>query len=148
VTVQAEILELISSMKKETGMAVILITHDLDIVSQMADDVVVMDAGLIVERASGLDLFPRRAHPYTDGLLRSSLKQRASSGPLNSIPGSPPDPLKLPNGCSFHPRCSRATPRCQTESPPLTPVGDDATHDCSCWTPIDDALRTADRTGI
>jgi peptide/nickel transport system ATP-binding protein len=148
VTVQAEILELISSMKTETGMAVILITHDLDIVSQMADDVVVMYAGSIVERASRLDLFAHRAHPYTDGLLRSSLKQRAGSGPLNSIPGSPPDRLKLPSGCSFHPRCSRAAPRCQTDSPPLMPIGADATHDCSCWTPIGDAFGMADRTGI
>jgi peptide/nickel transport system ATP-binding protein len=147
-TVQAEILELIGSLKTETGMAVILITHDLDVVSQMADDLVVMYAGSIVERASQPGLFVHPAHPYSDGLLRSSLKHRASSGPLNSIPGTPPDPLGLPDGCPFHPRCSRVTPRCRTDTPQLMPVGANATHDCSCWNPLDDPFRVADRTGV
>jgi len=146
VTVQAEILELIGNLKAESDMAVVLITHDLEVASQMADEVVVMYGGSIVERADRLELFAHPVHPYTDGLLRSSLMRHDGSGTLKSIPGQPPDPLELPGGCCFHPRCSRATPRCQTDSPQLLPIRPGASHECSCWNALGDEIHMSDRT--
>jgi peptide/nickel transport system ATP-binding protein len=146
ITVQAEILELIASLTTQYGMAVILITHDLDVVTKIADDIIVMYAGLICERASRLDLFAHPSHPYTDGLLGSAMKLQGPSGPLNSIPGNPPDPLELPSGCSFRPRCTQATIQCRIDSPQLAPVDSDPSHVCSCWNPIDSVFRPTDRT--
>jgi len=136
--VKSEILELIRGLQKELGIAVILVTHDLGVVSHIADDVVVMYAGSVVERASRKRLFASPIHPYTNGLLQSSLEGGARSRPLSSIPGNPPDPLAFPRGCAFHPRCSLSIEKCTVESPELKPVQGTSGHECACWVEVDD----------
>jgi oligopeptide transport system ATP-binding protein len=122
VTVQAQILELLDRLRHELDMAVLLITHDLGVVSEVADRVAVMYAGRIVERGSGDDLLSRPAHPYTDGLLRSVPQAEALGRDLTTIPGSPPDPARVPTGCAFHPRCSWCVATCRTTRPDLAEV--------------------------
>ncbi|MEV4755903.1 ABC transporter ATP-binding protein [Micromonospora sp. NPDC049559] len=122
VTVQAQILELLDSLRRELDMAVLLITHDLGVVSEVADRVVVMYAGRVVESGSADDLLTRPAHPYTEALLRSVPQVEQRGRELYAIPGSPPTPGNQPSGCPFHPRCARAVDRCRTERPPLTTV--------------------------
>jgi oligopeptide transport system ATP-binding protein len=122
VTVQAQILELLDRLRHELGMAVLLITHDLGVVSEVADRVAVMYAGRIVERGSGDDLLSRPAHPYTEGLLRSVPQAEALGRDLTTIPGSPPDPARVPAGCAFHPRCSWCVATCRTTRPGLAEV--------------------------
>ena len=120
VTIQAQILELIRASRAATGSAVILITHDLGIVAGMTDRVVVMYAGKVFETAATPELFARPGNPYTHGLLRSVPNPAAERGvPLYQIPGSPPDVAHLPPGCSFAPRCSRATSLCREQFPPF-----------------------------
>jgi oligopeptide transport system ATP-binding protein len=120
VTVQAQILELLDSLRREMEMAVLLITHDLGVVSEVADRVAVMYAGRIVEAGAADHLFEHPAHPYTEALLRSVPRVEHLSGDLHAIPGSPPDPLRLPAGCPFHPRCEWQIERCRGERPELT----------------------------
>ena len=127
VTVQAQILELISAMQAEHGSAVILITHDLGVVAEITRRVMVMYAGKVVENASVDDVFSTPTHPYTVGLLRSvkSLETQRHSR-LEAIPGTPPSLINLPPGCPFHPRCAHAASlgaRCSTETPTLRSVG-------------------------
>jgi oligopeptide transport system ATP-binding protein len=126
VTIQAQILDLIRTLRRETGTSVILITHDLGVVAGMADNVIVMYAGRIVESAPTLQLFARPGNPYTQGLLRSVPDPADNSHtPLYQIPGLPPDVAHLPPGCPFAPRCARAQAICREEVPPLvelTPV--------------------------
>ncbi|MCL2882005.1 MAG: ABC transporter ATP-binding protein [Coriobacteriia bacterium] len=126
VTIQAQILDLIGGLREKIGMAVLLITHDLGVVAEVADEVVVMYCGQIVEQASAHELFetgPR--HPYTYGLLESiPTLDNEESGPLYMIPGMVPNPLNLPKGCKFAPRCPYADARCQMEEPPVYEVGD------------------------
>jgi oligopeptide/dipeptide ABC transporter ATP-binding protein len=119
VTIQAQVLALINRLKKEMGMAVLLITHDLGVVWEVADRVAVMYAGRKVEEADVDDLFHAPAHPYTQGLLRAASWRNDSSGRLSEIGGTVPSPLAMPPGCSFAPRCSRATAKCATKPPPL-----------------------------
>jgi oligopeptide transport system ATP-binding protein len=120
VTIQAQILELIKSLKKETGASVILITHDLGVVAGMTDRVVVMYAGKVFEQATTRELFARPANPYTKGLLRSMPDPTATRGDaLYQIPGLPPDVARLPPGCPFSPRCERAEDVCRREFPPF-----------------------------
>jgi oligopeptide/dipeptide ABC transporter ATP-binding protein len=116
VTIQAQILELLKRLQGELGMAVVLITHDLGVVAETADRVVVMYAGQVVESCEARALFRRTLHPYTAGLLRS-LPRIGTREPLRVIPGSVPNPIAFPPGCRFAPRCPVAEPRCGTPVP-------------------------------
>jgi oligopeptide/dipeptide ABC transporter ATP-binding protein len=124
VTIQAQILELMAKLSKELDTGVILITHDLAVVAEMADRVVVMYAGQIVEEASVFELFAKPKHPYTIGLLGSLPKINEQLEELDSIPGTVPNPLHLPSGCSFHPRCPLADETCISAKPGLEQKGD------------------------
>ena len=122
VTVQAQIIELLDSLKADTNMGLILITHDLGVVAESSDRVAVMYAGRIVETGPVADVFARPAHPYTEGLLRS-MPQSGGKGQLVPIRGAPPSLARLPTGCAFHPRCPYAEPICETDWPPLDDRG-------------------------
>ncbi|WP_256839862.1 ABC transporter ATP-binding protein [Ornithinimicrobium faecis] len=119
VTIQAQILELLDRLRRELNMGVLLITHDLGVVSEVADRIAVMYAGRIVESATADQLFTQPAHPYTEALLRSVPQATDSGTELAVIPGSPPRPSALPQGCPFHPRCARAIDICTTTRPAL-----------------------------
>jgi len=114
VTVQAQVLELINSMQKKNGMAVILVTHDLGVIAGTCDDVLVMYAGRICESASTRDLFARQRHPYTKALLNSLPSMNTDGKELYSIPGMPPDLMQQIEGCPFAPRCEHADEKCRT----------------------------------
>ncbi len=122
VTVQAQILELLDRLRRELNMGVLLITHDLGVVCEVADRVAVMYAGRIVERADADALFDRPAHPYTEALLTSVPTVGHIGSELPVIPGSPPVPTALPSGCPFHPRCSWAVDACRDTRPELVTV--------------------------
>jgi oligopeptide transport system ATP-binding protein len=119
VTIQAQILELIKSLKSRTNSSVILITHDLGVVAGMTDRVLVMYAGKVFEAAPTRELFARPANPYTKALLRSVPDPESAQGALYQIPGLPPDVARLPAGCPFAPRCERAEDVCRREFPPF-----------------------------
>jgi len=149
VTIQAQILDLIRQIAKETGTAVMLITHDLGVVAGMTQRIQVMYAGRIVETATTAELFAHPRHPYTVGLLRSipRLDEDGGARELISIEGLTPDLTRLPPGCPFAPRCAWAIERCATDDPLLSPVvpgarlvasGPDATHRIACWNPATD----------
>ncbi len=123
VTVQAQILELLDRLRRELNMGVLLITHDLGVVCEVADRVAVMYAGRIVERADADALFDRPAHPYTEALLTSVPTVGHIGSELPVIPGSPPVPTALPSGCPFHPRCAWVLDECRVTRPELLPVG-------------------------
>ena len=129
VTVQAQIIELLHSLKVETNMSLILITHDLGVVAETAERVAVMYAGRIVEVGPVAEVFPRPAHPYTAGLMRSQ-PQVSRRGQLSPIPGAPPNLARLPSGCAFHPRCPHAQAICIAERPALTRVAGDRASAC------------------
>jgi len=129
VTVQAQIIELLDSLKAQTDMGLILITHDLGVVAESSDRVAVMYAGRIVETGPVGEVFAHPAHPYTEGLLRS-MPQSGGKGQLIPIPGAPPSLSSLPPGCPFHPRCPYAEPVCKTARPPLASVGDGRASAC------------------
>ncbi len=132
VTIQAQILELIKRLSQETGTAVLLITHNLGVVARYADRLNVMYAGRIVERGTAPDVYRRRSHPYTLGLLESVPRLDAPRGErLSAIEGLPPVLEHLPPGCAFRPRCPFAIERCAEQRPPLASVGND--HDAACW---------------
>jgi oligopeptide/dipeptide ABC transporter ATP-binding protein len=133
VTIQAQILDLLRRLKREFGMALLLITHDLGVVAEMCDEVVVMYAGRVVERAPAAKLFRRPRHPYTAGLLSAMPRLAPKGGKLPTIPGMVPPPGQRGIGCSFAERCVRALPRCRAERPELDPVGD--SHLAACWNP-------------
>jgi peptide/nickel transport system ATP-binding protein len=136
VTIQAQILELMRSLQGETGTAVILITHDLGVVAEVADEVAVMYAGRIVERAPASVLFDEPQHPYTVGLLGSIPRLDVPQERLASIEGQVPSPLRRPSGCSFADRCPFAVAQCRAQVPPLRAVG--AAHASACWrAPLD-----------
>ena len=124
VTIQAQILELLDDLRQRLGTAILLITHDLGVVAETCDDVAVMYAGRIVERAPAAELFSRPRHPYTIGLLAARpAADRRRAGPLTTIPGMVPPPQKFPSGCRFHPRCGYARqPECGFELPPLREI--------------------------
>jgi oligopeptide/dipeptide ABC transporter ATP-binding protein len=126
VTIQAQILALLDDLRRELGMSVVLITHDLGVVADIADDVVVMYAGRVVERANKDALFARPLHPYTRGLLESvpGFGENASKRRLPTIRGLVPDLRHLPKGCRFRDRCDRAIDRCAEVDPPLEAVAD------------------------
>jgi len=130
VTIQAQILDLMGRLKQELDMAILLITHDLGVIAEMASRVAVMYAGRIVEEAPVEELFATPLHPYTEGLLKS-IPHLGERQRLHVIPGIVPNPSKLPQGCAFHPRCSYAMEQCIAEKPPLVDI--DAHHRVSCW---------------
>ena len=136
VTIQAQILDLMRTLREETGTAIILITHDLGVVAELADEVAVMYAGRIVERAGVARLFAHPQHPYTVGLLGSIPRLDLDQPRLPAIEGLVPNPLEPIAGCRFHPRCPFAIPRCRSEVPPLTSVAGE--HSSACWrAPLD-----------
>jgi oligopeptide/dipeptide ABC transporter ATP-binding protein len=130
VTIQAQILELLQELQAENGMAVLLITHNLGIVAEIAQRVAVMYAGRLVELAAVRELFHHPLHPYTVGLLRS-IPTPTQTGALYAIPGQVPDPLHLPSGCYFEPRCPKARAVCREQRPELQTIG--AGHAVACW---------------
>ena len=131
VTIQAQVLELMRTLREETGTAIILITHDLGVIAELADDVVVMYCGQVVERCSVNQLFSNPQHPYTIGLLGSVPKLHQEQNRLTAIEGQVPTPMTKPAGCRFAPRCPFAIERCRWEAPQLTDLGDD--HAAACW---------------
>ncbi|HXG42350.1 MAG TPA: ABC transporter ATP-binding protein [Dehalococcoidia bacterium] len=132
VTIQAQILELMTRLTRELGTAVIIITHNLGVVARYADRVNVMYAGKIVESATAQELYHRPRHPYTLGLLRSVPRlDQPRKARLDPIEGFPPDLVHMPPGCAFQPRCRFAVERCKVEAPPLMLVGEN--HLSACW---------------
>jgi oligopeptide transport system ATP-binding protein len=143
VTVQAQILELLSAVCQEFGTALILITHDLGVVAGMTDRVVVMYAGKVVEEAPTEELFANPRHPYTLGLLSSVPRlDEARQTELSTIEGAPPDLLQPPPGCPFMPRCFFARNICRT-MPPLDPLPENSLHRKACWPDITDPNEQA-----
>jgi len=136
VTIQAQVLDLMRTLREETGTAIILITHDLGVIAELADDVAVMYAGRIVERAPVARLFAEPQHPYTIGLLGSIPKLHLAQERLNAIEGQVPTPMTRMDGCRFAPRCPFAVDRCRQEVPPLMDMGEG--HEAACWrAPLD-----------
>ncbi len=131
VTVQAQILELIKKLRDEIGMAIMLITHDLGVISETCERVIVMYAGEIVEQAPIRELFSHPSHPYTQGLIASVPRMKQTEKLLHTIPGMVPGVQDMPEGCRFAPRCSRAQKRCMKEKPPTFAVNDG--HYAACW---------------
>jgi len=132
VTVQAQILELVQNLRQEIGMSIIWITHDLGVVAGIADRVMVMYAGFVVECAAADDLYANPSHPYTRALLETLPRaDMAGRERLKSVGGQPPHLAVFPTSCPFAPRCAHAFDRCRSERPPLMPVSDG--HDAACW---------------
>ncbi|TYS63927.1 ABC transporter ATP-binding protein [Bacillus infantis] len=131
VTVQAQILELMNKLKKSNDMGIIMITHDLGVVAEVCDRVVVMYAGKIVELADVKKLFGSPKHPYTKGLLDSVPRLGVKKEKLGSIPGMVPSPDKMPQGCRFYDRCGMAMEICRTNMPDIKDVGQN--HQAACW---------------
>jgi len=143
VTVQAQILDLLQEQQRERFMAMILVTHDLGVVAGRTDEIAVMYAGRVVEKAPTKVLFQKTRHPYTEALLRSIPKLNAPShSRLSSISGRPPDIVNPPTGCKFAPRCPYVQPRCEAEEPPLLD-GDTPGHEYRCWIPVGTAENRA-----
>ncbi len=139
VTVQAQILDLLRDLQQQSGMAIILITHDLGVVAEMADEVAVMYAGRVVERTGGTAIFDDPQHPYTLGLLGSIPKIEETRERLLAIEGSVPAPFALPQGCRFHPRCVFAADECTRVDPPLRELGPH--HRAACIrAPVEDLV--------
>lgn len=134
VTIQAQILDLIRDLREEMNMSIVLITHDLGVVAETADRIVVMYAGKIVEEATTVELFENPKHPYTEGLLSSIPRLDARSERLYVIKGIVPHPMHMPAGCRFNPRCPYATEKCREQAPELVNTGKG--HMVSCWYPL------------
>ena len=143
--VQAQILELLRELKDDLGTAIIMITHDLGVIAEIADDVNVLYAGTTMEEARVEDLFHRYHHPYTEGLLGSLPSAGARRGELVPIEGQPPSPIDPPPGCPFAPRCSYEMAECALEVPPLVEIGGQPRHRSACLLPTDAALRDVSR---
>ncbi|MDB1086897.1 ABC transporter ATP-binding protein [Streptomyces sp. ACA25] len=133
VTVQAQVMELLAELQREYRMGLILITHDLGVVADVADRIAVMYAGRIVETAPVHELYKRPAHPYTKGLLESIPRLDDKGKELYAIKGLPPNLLSIPPGCPFHPRCPRAQDICVTDRPPRYGAGEGRTSACHFW---------------
>jgi peptide/nickel transport system ATP-binding protein len=131
VTIQAQILELMRALRAELGTAIILITHDLGVIAELADDVIVMYAGQVIERCSVERLFAEPQHPYTIGLLGSIPRLDLEQQRLAAIQGFVPNAARLPSGCRFHPRCPFAVDKCRHEVPPLMEITPQ--HEAACW---------------
>jgi oligopeptide/dipeptide ABC transporter ATP-binding protein len=131
VTIQAQIIDLLRSLRDETGAAIMLITHDLGVIAELADEVIVMYAGKVVERSPVAALFDNPQHPYTVGLLGAIPKLHADQARLATIQGTVPNPRDMPTGCRFNPRCPFAVDRCRHEEPPLAEIRPG--HAAACW---------------
>ena len=130
-TIQAQYLRLLRDLQRERGLAMIFITHNLGIVARMCDHVAVMYAGRLVEAGPVVRIFSSAAHPYTQALLESIPRMADGRKRLTAIDGQPPDPVALPPGCAFHPRCPKVLERCRREAPPEVRVA--ASHTSRCW---------------
>jgi peptide/nickel transport system ATP-binding protein len=139
VTTQAQIMSLIKRLQDEFGSAIIVITHDLGVVAEAADDVLVMYAAEVAEQAPVVKLFNRPFHPYTWGLLGSLPRLDIDLERLVQIPGQPPSLLRPPSGCRFHPRCPYVMDKCKQVDPPLEPISDDPDHFQACH--LDEATQ-------
>ena len=131
VTIQAQILELMQDLQKKLGMAIIMITHDLGVVAQMCDEVIVMYAGAVCERGTADEIFYTPAHEYTKGLMRSIPRDENNGQRLRPITGTPIDLLNMPRGCPFAPRCENAMKVCLTQRPGIMDLG--GSHTSACW---------------
>lgn len=138
VTIQLQYLNLLKELQRETGVALIFVTHDLGIIAKMCDRVAVMYAGRIVEQGSVRDIYNRPQHPYTEGLLKS-IPKLGSKEPLYAIPGQPPNLAQLPPGCAFAPRCPYAVERCRDDEPEEVTVVNG--HRYRCWLPAQETRR-------
>ncbi len=134
VTIQAQILDLLGDLREEIGMALLLVTHDLGVVAEMADGAAVMYLGRVVEEAPVETIFAHARHPYTHGLMQSIPRVDQNVDRLIPIEGSVPSPLELPSGCTFRTRCPNALERCAELAPPLEAVGED--HMIACYNPV------------
>jgi oligopeptide/dipeptide ABC transporter ATP-binding protein len=144
VTIQAEILDLLREVQTQTGTAILMITHDLGVIAEIADTVAVMYAGKIIEQGSAKDLFNNPQHPYTIGLLGSIPRVGQRRDRLATIEGSVPRLLAHPAGCRFSPRCPFAISQCRGQQPPLVPL--DLAHSVACWrAPIEQNLSVSAR---
>jgi peptide/nickel transport system ATP-binding protein len=148
VTVQAQVLDVMARLQQEFGTAIIMITHDLGVIADIADQVIVMYAGTAMEQADRRELFYRYHHPYTEGLLGSLPTEDEPEARLRSIPGTPPSLISLPSGCPFHPRCPYAFDQCRAEVPPLRRVFDAGEHRSACWLPTDERERALVRAQV
>ena len=146
VTIQAQILHLMHELQQDTGTAIILITHDLGVVAEVADEVVVMYAGRVVEQGPVQALFEEPQHPYTVGLLGSIPRLDGEQTRLAAIDGQVPNPMQLPAGCSFAERCPFADAQCHAQAPVLRPLG--AAHFSACWKAPLDAARLLRPTAV
>ncbi|MUV37373.1 Dipeptide transport ATP-binding protein DppD [Lentibacillus sp. JNUCC-1] len=146
VTIQAQILELFEHIQRETGVAVILITHDLGVVAKIADRIAVMYAGQVIESGDKRDVFYRPEHPYTQGLLKSVPRLDLKEEKLTPIEGTPPDLFSPPKGCPFAARCPMAMEVCRHVPPPRTQLND--THHVHCWLQDDRAQALLAQTAI
>ena len=131
VTIQAQILDLMRDIKEKLNTSILLITHDLGVVAEMADYVVVMYAGKVIEEAPVIELFKNPMHPYTQGLLKSKPSVNGNETRLYSIPGQVPNPIGMPDNCYFNERCDRCMGKCKKDQPKLIDVGN--RHKVSCW---------------
>ena len=139
VTIQAQILELMQSLQKELGMAIIMITHDLGVVAQLCDEVVVMYAGSICEQGTADEIFYNPRHEYTKGLMRSIPTLESDGQRLHPITGTPIDLLNMPAGCPFAPRCDAAMKICLRERAERMQINDN--HQAACWVNVRDAVK-------
>jgi oligopeptide/dipeptide ABC transporter ATP-binding protein len=130
VTVQAQIMDLLADLQRESGMALILITHDLGVVASVADRIAVMYAGRIVEHADVYALYERPAHPYTRALIDSIPKRHGRDEVLKTIKGLPPNLTRIPPGCPFHPRCPVRQDICESDLPPSMDLGNGRSSAC------------------
>jgi peptide/nickel transport system ATP-binding protein/oligopeptide transport system ATP-binding protein len=135
VTIQAQIIEIVKDLREKLSTAVIWITHDLGVIAGLADRVLVMYGGEIVEEAAVAELYSNPQHPYTRGLLGSIPRLDQKGSKLVNIKGQPPSLYEKPTSCSFAPRCPYVFDRCRAENPPLLVVGDG--HSAACWWDID-----------
>ncbi|MEU1076379.1 MULTISPECIES: ABC transporter ATP-binding protein [unclassified Streptomyces] len=133
VTVQAQVMDLLAELQREMNMGLILITHDLGVVADVADRIAVMYAGRIVEEAPVHEIYKAPAHPYTKGLLRSIPRLDQKGRELYAIRGLPPNLMHIPPGCAFHPRCPMARDVCRTDVPPLAVVSESRRSACHFW---------------
>ncbi|MDO8490619.1 MAG: ABC transporter ATP-binding protein [Dehalococcoidia bacterium] len=131
VTIQAQYLKLLKDIQRETGVAVLFITHDLGVVAKICDDIAVMYAGRIVEMAPAMELLTRPMHPYTEALMKCLPSLDKNVSRLPSIQGAPPTLLQMPPGCSFWPRCPDVRPACKEQYPPFIALNEH--HSASCW---------------
>ena len=153
VTVQAQVLDVMKRLQQEFGTAIIMITHDLGVIADLADDVVVMYAGAAMEKANQRDTFYAHHHPYTEGLLESLPAYGDDRERLRPIKGQPPSLINLPSGCPYHPRCPYVMEICRTDVPPLRPIPETSprpvsagpSHVSACWLPTDPVAREHER---